>query len=135
MDDIRYSRNPALSNEELNALFESAWRSHGWRDFQPVLRRSLAYIGAFMGARLVGFVNVAWDGGLHGFILDTTVHPEVQRRGIGLGLMREAAEAAREHRLEWLHVDFEKELEPFYRAAGYRDTAAGLLHVGGDAAR
>jgi ribosomal protein S18 acetylase RimI-like enzyme len=94
-----------------------------------VLRRSLVYIAAFVGTRLVGFVNVAWDGGLHGFILDTTVHPDFQHRGIGLGLMREAAAAAREHRLEWLHVDFEKQLEPFYRAAGYRDTAAGLLRI------
>jgi len=130
MNEIRYERNPSLSNNVLNDLFEAAWNSHTRRDFQPVLQHSLVYVGAFQGARLVGFVNVAWDGGVHGFILDTTVHPEFQRQGIGLGLMSEAAAIAKQHDLEWLHVDFEPRLEPFYRAAGYRSTAAGLLCVG-----
>jgi ribosomal protein S18 acetylase RimI-like enzyme len=89
----------------------------------------LVYIAAYRGSRLVGFVNVAWDGGAHGFILDPTVHVEFQRRGLGLGLLREAARQARTSGLEWLHVDFPPGLEPFYRAAGYVGTAAGILRV------
>ncbi len=34
---------------------------------------------------------------------------------------------ARERGAEWLHVDYEDELDPFYRACGFRPTAAGLL--------
>jgi len=49
------------------------------------------YIAAFDGTQLVGFVNVAWDGGVTGFLLDTTVHRDHQRRGIGSALLREAA--------------------------------------------
>jgi hypothetical protein len=30
---------------------------------------------------------------------------------------------------EWLHVDFDSRLEPFYRKAGYQDTRAGLLRL------
>lgn len=116
-----------LGNAALNALFASAWPGHETRDFQPVLARSLVTIAAFAGPRLVGFVNVAWDGGAHGFVLDTTVHPEFQRRGLGLRLLRDAERAARARGLAWLHVDFTAELEPFYRAAGYVGTAAGLL--------
>ena len=132
MTEISYRRTPPLDNETLNALFAAAWPTHRQRDFRPVLQRSLVYIAAFQDTRLVGFVNVAWDGGVHGFVLDTIVHPDVRRRGIGLALLREAAEAASESGLEWLHVDFVKELEPFYRAAGYRDTVAGLLDLRGD---
>ena len=31
--------------------------------------------------------------------------------------------------VEWLHVDFDEELEPFYRAAGFSSTSAGLLRL------
>ncbi len=121
--------SPAIRNEDLNALFESAWPSHETRDFQPILSRSLVYIGAYQGSRLVGFVNVAWDGGVHGFILDTTVHQQFQRRGLGLRLLREAERQARASGLEWLHVDFPPDLELFYRAAGFIGMAAGLLRL------
>jgi len=43
--------------------------------------------------------------------------------------VEQCAAAARAAGAEWLHVDFEPELEPFYRAAGYRPTAAGLLRL------
>jgi hypothetical protein len=35
---------------------------------------------------LVGFVNVAWDGGDHAFLLDTKVATENQRQGILCGI-------------------------------------------------
>lgn len=82
---------------------------------------------AFDGAQLVGFVNVVWDGGVHGFLLDTTVHRDHQRSGIGTALLHEAIAAALERGLAWLHVDFEPALEAFHRAAGSAPTAAGLL--------
>jgi ribosomal protein S18 acetylase RimI-like enzyme len=129
MDEFVYLRSPSLKNEELNQLFESAWPSHEFRDFQSVLVRSLVFIAAYRGPLLVGFVNVAWDGGAHGFILDPTVHADFQRRGIGLRMLREAEQQARASGLEWLHVDFTADLEPFYRAAGYVGTAAGVLRV------
>lgn len=79
------------------------------------------------GDRLVGFVNVAWDGGLHAFILDTAVEVASRRRGIASELVRRAAALARERQVQWLHVDFEPHLEGFYRACGFRPTAAGLM--------
>lgn len=36
-----------------------------------------------MGGRLVGFVNVAWDGGRHAVLLDTAEASDRQRRGVG----------------------------------------------------
>jgi ribosomal protein S18 acetylase RimI-like enzyme len=62
----------------------------------------------------VAFVNVAWDGGVRGFLLDTTVTPEYRRRGIGTELVRRATETARRAELEWLHVDHAPHLESFY---------------------
>lgn len=129
MAEVEYRIEPELTDRDLNDLFASAWPNHADRRFGPVLRRSLTYVGAFAGSRLVGFVNVAWDGGIHGFILDTTVHPDFQRVGIGTEMMKHAAEVAAERGIEWLHVDYVPHLEAFYRGCGYRKTEAGLLNL------
>ncbi len=114
----------------LNQLFKASWPNHQDRSFGPVLEQSMVCIAAFSGERLVGFVCVAWDGGVHEFVLDTTVHPDVRRQGIALSSFQEAARAASDRGLEWLHVDCMPELEPLYREAGYRHTKAGLLALG-----
>jgi GNAT superfamily N-acetyltransferase len=121
--------NPPLSDDALNALFQAAWPAHRARTFDAVLRRSLAWVGAFAGDRLVGFVNLAWDGGHHAFILDTTVHPACQRQGIGRALVLAAADVARAQGVTWLHVDYAPHLHAFYARCGFRETAAGLLHL------
>jgi hypothetical protein len=39
-----YLVGPALTNDEPNALFAVAWQEHAWRNFTPVLNRSVALI-------------------------------------------------------------------------------------------
>jgi len=129
MDEVSILRNPPVTDAELNALFAAAWPAHGPREFQAILHHSLAYLCAMRAGRLVGFVNLAWDGGGHAFLLDPTVHPDFQRRGIGTWLLRECIVLARDRGVEWLHVDFEPGLAPFYRAAGFRPTEAGLIRL------
>ncbi len=125
---IDYRVNPVVTNEFLNELFGAAWSEHSCRDFRPILERSLAYIGAYdANCRLIGFVNVAWDGGIHAFLLDTTVHPDWRRRGIGRNLVRHAEHIARERGMEWLHVDFDSHLRDFYLGCGFQPTEAGLI--------
>jgi GNAT superfamily N-acetyltransferase len=128
-DTITYHVSPPADNTALNALFAAAWLAHRPADFQPLLDHSLAYVCAHGGDRLVGFVQLAWDGGIHAFLLNTTVHPTWQRRGIGRELVRRAAQVARERGMHWLHVDYEPRLAGFYGACGFRHTAAGLLSL------
>jgi ribosomal protein S18 acetylase RimI-like enzyme len=93
-------------------------------------RHALTWIGAFTDHRLVGFVQVCWDGGAHAFLLDTAVDPAWQHRGIGLRLVRAAIDDARAAGCDWLHVDFEPHLSGFYlEHGGFRPTAAGLLRL------
>ncbi|HEX8319720.1 MAG TPA: GNAT family N-acetyltransferase [Longimicrobium sp.] len=120
---------PALGDAVLNDLFAAAWPDHVARGFATVLSRSLGWVGAYVGERLIGFVNVAWDGGAHAFLLDTTVHPDHQRRGIGTALVRQAVAAAREAGAEWIHVDYEPRLDDFYEGCGFRPSAAGLIRL------
>ena len=132
MSHLVYVVESALSNDALNALFAAAWPNHTESDFQPILSRSLTYIGALSDEQLVGFVNVAWDGGVHAFLLDTTVHHGFQRRGIGARLVQEAAAVARARGIHWLHVDYEPHLENFYRTCGFNSTLAGLMRLNAD---
>jgi ribosomal protein S18 acetylase RimI-like enzyme len=124
-----YRVSPPVSGEALNGLFAASWAGHRARDFGPVLRQSLAYVCAYVGDVLIGYVNLAWDGGVHAFVLDTTVHPAYRRRGIGTELVRRAAEVGQERGVRWLHVDYVPELEAFYRGCGFRQTAAGLMDL------
>ena len=92
-------------------------------------RYSLAWVGAFDGDDLVGFVHACWDGGSHAFLLDTVVDPDRQRDGIGLRLVETLVDEVRAAGCEWLHVDFEPHLADFYRRCGFTPTDAGLLRL------
>jgi GNAT superfamily N-acetyltransferase len=80
------------------------------------------------GDALVGFVNVAWDGAVHAFVLDTMVTSAARRRGVGTQLVAVAVREARSAGCEWLHVDFEDHLRAFYvDTCGFVPTNAGLI--------
>lgn len=126
---IQIVRNAGFSNEDLNALRTAAWEQVGDQDWKPILARSLGWVCAFDDHGLAGFVNIAWDGGVHAFLLDTTVHPRLQRQGVGRALVNEAASLAHEAGLEWLHVDYEDELDSFYLSCGFTHTLAGIINL------
>ena len=127
--EVQYQVSPPLSGDELNGLFAVSWTGHVRRNFQPVLNRSPVFISAHCAGRLIGFVNLAWDGGYHAFILDTTVHPEFRLRGVGRELVSRALAEAKGRGVEWVHVDFGTDLEGFYESCGFLPTAAGLIRL------
>jgi ribosomal protein S18 acetylase RimI-like enzyme len=130
-DEVEYEWRGAATDAELVALVEA----HGgraepgwWDQIRPV---SLGWVTARLAdGELVGFVNVAWDGCDHAFLLDTKVASAYQRRGIATAVVGEAVRHAKAAGCEWIHVDFEEHLGPFYfGACGFSDTAAGLIHL------
>jgi GNAT superfamily N-acetyltransferase len=129
IDGVALSVRQPLTDTELNTLFAAAWPDHRPARYGSVLQRSLTWITARSDDRLVGFVNVATDGGAHAFLLDTTVHPDWQRHGTGRRLVAAAIDEARTSGMTWLHVDYEPHLDRFYRGCGFRPTDAGLLHL------
>ncbi|HEX9064604.1 MAG TPA: GNAT family N-acetyltransferase [Streptosporangiaceae bacterium] len=93
-------------------------------------RYSLGWVTARDVAGLAGFVNVVWDGSAHAWLQDVMVAGRVRRRGVGTALVTRARDGARVAGCEYLHVDFEDRLRPFYLGAcGFSPTSAGLLKL------
>ncbi|MFE9901080.1 GNAT family N-acetyltransferase [Streptomyces achromogenes] len=127
---ITYEWRGDFDNAALNALHADGFgypvAATDWR--ARVGRHSLGWVCARQDGALAGFVNVAWDGGAHAFLLDAVVAPAYRSRGVGRSLVARAADGARAAGCAWLHVDFEEHLRPFYRdACGFEATAAGLI--------
>lgn len=131
VDQVEYRWRGPVTDAELVALVKAhgGRPAPGWWD--QIRPHSLGWVTARpTDGVLAGFVNVAWDGGEHAFLLDTKVSKEYQRRGLATELVRRAARHASASGCEWLHVDFEEHLAPFYLGAcGFRPTAAGLIHL------
>ncbi|GIF74777.1 GNAT family N-acetyltransferase [Asanoa siamensis] len=124
-----------FTNAEITALHAAGFGPSAAADDWSgrLLRHSLGWVCARADdGALVGFVNVAWDGATHAFILDTVVAPTARHQGVGARLVRLAADQARAAGVHWLHVDFEPHLRDFYLGAcGFRPTEAGLIALSG----
>jgi predicted N-acetyltransferase YhbS len=126
----RFEWRGEFNNSELNALHAEAFE-HPVLDIDwhgQVKKHSLGWVTARDGGELVGFVNVPWDGGVHAFIVDTIVAVSWRRQGIATRLVTLATAEARAAGCEWLHVDFDDALRPFYLdACGFKPTPAGVI--------
>ena len=119
-------------NPEMNELHAEAFEHRVLEDDwqAQVQQHSLGWVCARDGAQLVGFVNVAWDGGVHAFVLDTMVRSGAARQGIGTELVTVSVAESRAAGCEWLHVDFDDHLREFYfDACGFEPTNAGLIKL------
>jgi ribosomal protein S18 acetylase RimI-like enzyme len=126
--EVTFRRGERPETRQLHELFEAAW-GNPKTGYERALDHSFTWITAHADDRLVGFVNVAWDGDIHFFLLDTTVHPDWQGGGIGRRLVDEAIDACR-GRGEWLHVDADEQLMArLYGPAGFEPAPAGLVDL------
>lgn len=127
---IAYEWRGGFDNAAVDALHAAAF-GHPGSDVDwlgRLHRHSLGWVCARLDGDLVGFVNVAWDGGVHAFVLDTVVAERHRHAGVGAELVAVAARGARAAGCAWLHVDFEDRLHAFYfDACGFRPTSAGLI--------
>jgi ribosomal protein S18 acetylase RimI-like enzyme len=129
---LTYEWRGHFDNAEVNALHAEAF-DHPLRDTDwggQVRKHSLGWVCARSDDELVGFVNVAWDGRVHAFILDPIVATDARGQGVGTQLVAVAVAGARTSGCHWLHVDFDHHLRAFYfDACGFEPTTAGLIKL------
>jgi GNAT superfamily N-acetyltransferase len=124
-----------FANGELNRLHAEAFghrvfEGDEWDWLRQVSDHSLGWVVAREDGDLVGFLNVPWDGLVHAWLQDVMVAASARGRGIGVAMVTLAKDRSAETGCEWLHVDFDPELGPFYLAAcGFTATGAGLIRL------
>lgn len=123
----------AVASAELNALHAEAFATRVFGDDEwdwaaLLARHSLGWVVAREEARLVGFTNVVWDGLVHAWLQDVMVAASHRGRGVGSTVVAAARDAAVSAGCEWLHVDFDADLVPFYLGAcGFNTATAGTM--------
>jgi GNAT superfamily N-acetyltransferase len=129
---VDYEWRGVFASDEVEALHAECFEHErdDWDWAGQVERHSLGWVCARDGAALVGWVNVAWDGAGHAFVLDTVVTTTHRRRGVATRLVAAAVAGARDAQCEWLHVDFEDHLGSLYLdACGFAPTQAGVIRL------
>jgi predicted N-acetyltransferase YhbS len=129
---LTYEWRGQFNNAEVNALhaeaFDHRLLEYDWS--RQVRGHSLGWVCVRSENELIGFVNVAWDGGVHAFILDPIVTIGARGQGVGAQLVAVAVEGASTGGCDWLHVDFDDHLRDFYfQACGFVPTNAGLIRL------
>lgn len=128
-----YEWRGAFESREVEALHSEAFDHDLVEDFdwqKQARDHSLGWVCGRNRGELVGFVNVAWDGAAHAFVLETMVAKRARRHGVGTELVSIAVTQARAAGCVWLHVDFEDHLRSFYfDACGFAPTNAGLIRL------
>jgi len=135
--EITYAWRGTFTSTEANTLHAEAFATRVFSDDEwdwvaLTDRHSLGWVtGRDATGRLVGFVNVVWDGLVHAWLQDVMVASSHRRSGVGVALVATATEGARGAGCEWLHVDFDEEHRSFYiDACGFTPAPAGTLHLG-----
>jgi GNAT superfamily N-acetyltransferase len=127
---ISYEWRGHFDNDEFHLLHAEAFDTRVFDDDWVTLtdRHSLGWVTARDGRSLIGFVNVVWDGLVHAWIQDVMVAQDARGHGVATELVAIARRQAASAGCEWLHVDFDDDLRPFYfDACGFTPTNAGLI--------
>jgi GNAT superfamily N-acetyltransferase len=132
---MSYRWRGSFTSQEVNALHAEAFGTEiysdaewDWEDLTG--QYSLGWVTARDEQGLAGFVNVIWDGLVHAWLQDTMVASRARHRGVGTALVARATDGAKVAGCEYLHVDFDEELRPFYLGAcGFSPASAGLLRL------
>jgi GNAT superfamily N-acetyltransferase len=130
---VTYEWRGIFTSTEVNHLHTEAFATRVFDDLEwdwldLVGSHSLGWVVARDADAMVGFVNVLWDGSVHAWIQDTMVATGYRGQAVGTHLVATARSGAKSAGCEWLHVDFDEKLKPFYYdACGFTPTSAGLI--------
>jgi predicted N-acetyltransferase YhbS len=112
------------------ALLADLRESVGWdraeADWPKAYTRYDTTVAAYDGEQLVGWAALLSDAAQHAFLIDVIVHPAWQRRGIGREVVRRGVGVVVAKGVRIVHVDFGKELTPFYEGCGFELGTAGI---------
>lgn len=118
-----------VPNEALCTLFSKAYNIDLSLDFNPILDKSLTWLTAWRDGSLVGFINAAWDGFKHAFLVDRTAltdEPEVRNQLI----LTMLDTIARDHpSVDKVHLDCDPGEVSVLESRGLQQMPAGIVFL------
>lgn len=124
---FKYVENPDLKAAAVAALRMQV----GWdpRDdqLQKIIGCTYFTAACYDGSELVGFVDVISDGIDDAFIRNLLVHPDFQKQGIALELLKIVIRKTKSDRIKTVNVLFEPELAELYSKAGFKIISGGII--------
>lgn len=122
-----FSINMPLSNDEVPDLRESIGWGRRDQDYPALFKRCNFWAGVRdEDNNLIAFGYVAGMGLEHGYLEDIIVHPDYQRKGVGVKLVRSLLEESERFGLEVVSVSYEDKSKNFYHTCGFTTSAGGV---------
>jgi GNAT superfamily N-acetyltransferase len=114
-----YSRDRRIAPAEVVRLLrQTAWGAGRTEaGVARALEAAPLRVGAWSGARLVGFARALTDGVYRAYVEDVVVDESRRGEGIGRALLRELLDPLQE--VELVALDCGDELVPFYASLGF----------------
>ncbi|CAH0151255.1 GNAT family acetyltransferase [Bacillus sp. Soil745] len=119
--------NIPISNHEVPELRELIGWGRRDRDFPTLFKRCNFWAGVRNeNNKLIAFGYVAGMGLEHGYMEDIIVHPDYQKKGIGVELVRELLRESEQYGLEIVTLTHDPKHKNFYETCGFTSCSGGL---------
>ncbi|MBM7839826.1 ribosomal protein S18 acetylase RimI-like enzyme [Alkalihalobacillus xiaoxiensis] len=119
--------NLSLANHEVPNLREQVGWGRRDQDYPALFERCNFWAGVRNESdQLIAFGYICGMGLEHGYMEDIIVHPQFQKKGIGVMVVRTLLTEAERVGLEIVTVSYEENKTNFYQAGGFTTGSGGL---------
>lgn len=119
--------NIPISNKEVPELREQVGWGRRDEDYPALFERCNFWAGIRDENNiLIAFGYICGMGLEHGYMEDIIVHPQYQRRGLGVELVKELLRESERFGLRIVTVSFENNKTNFYKACDFTPSSGGL---------
>ncbi|MGE6614227.1 GNAT family N-acetyltransferase [Peribacillus sp. NPDC076916] len=119
--------NTPISNHEIPELRELVGWGRRDKDYPKLFERCNFWAGVRNeNNKLIAFGYVAGMGLEHGYMEDIIVHPDYQKIGIGMELVRELLSESERYGLEIVTLTYDSKHKNFYETCGFTPCSGGV---------
>ena len=121
-------RNGQVAPKEIEDLRVAVGWDRSEGTHENILRKHFAYYTVRNDDfSLIGYLSILSDGISNAFLLDLMVHPEYQKTGLGIDLVRTAIKDIKQAGIQCIQVTFNDDLEHFYKKCGFHIFKGGII--------
>ena len=122
------TKNGQVDPKEIEALRDLVGWDRSEETYESILKEHFAYYTVRSDdSNLIGYMSVISDGINNAFLVDLMVHPEYQKAGLGISIVRTAIADLKQACIRCVQVTFDDDLKPFYKQCGFHIFSGGII--------